>query len=282
MEYWRSPIQEHRTATFFRPILLNLSVSRNLTLTHLSLSGFLDSLLCALIASTPSLAFSLVMPRTLAAASSFFVRQGLSFSELSTSSLSSLDPYSNYVGVNISLNISSSLSFLNLYAPPHSLFSDGWQNRLLFSLHPFFLQKSLPSGGLQLPSPPLGLKRYFRRRGEEVFDWVICSDLLPINNPDISTLLYRSSHYISFASSSLALSCSWEVFQDLGSDHLPILLYVPLSPWSFVPMSVLPLSIFSKLARMTFLLTLTLTVLLQRNTRLFLFPLLLLSSPLWQ
>ena len=101
---------------------------------------------------------------------------------------------------------------------------------MLFSLHPFFLQKFLPSGGLQLPSSPLGLKRYFRRRGEEVFHGVICSDLLPLNNPDISTLLYRSSHDISFASSSVALFCSWEVLQDLGSDHLPILLYVPLSP----------------------------------------------------
>ena len=47
-----------------------------------------------------------------------FVRQCLSFSELSTSSLSLLDPYSNYVGVNISLNNSSSVSFLNVYAPP--------------------------------------------------------------------------------------------------------------------------------------------------------------------
>ena len=36
-----------------------------------------------------------------------FVRQGSSFSELSTSSLSSLDPYSDYVEVNISLNDSS-------------------------------------------------------------------------------------------------------------------------------------------------------------------------------
>ena len=44
-----------------------------------------------------------------------FVRQSLSFSELSTSSLSSLDPYSNYVEVNISLNASFSLSFLNVY-----------------------------------------------------------------------------------------------------------------------------------------------------------------------
>ena len=47
-----------------------------------------------------------------------FVRQGLSFSELSTSFLSSFDPYSDYVGVNISLNNSSSVSFLNVYAPP--------------------------------------------------------------------------------------------------------------------------------------------------------------------
>ena len=58
-----------------------------------------------------------------------FVKQGLSFSELSTSSLSSLDPYSDYVGVNISLNNSSSVSFLNVYAPPpYSLLFDRWQN----------------------------------------------------------------------------------------------------------------------------------------------------------
>ena len=46
-----------------------------------------------------------------------FVRQSLSFSELSTSSLSSLDSYSDYVGINISLNNSSSLFFLNVFAP---------------------------------------------------------------------------------------------------------------------------------------------------------------------
>ena len=57
--------------TFFRPIPLALSVSRNPILTHLPLFGFLDSLLCILIAPNPGLAFSLVMPRTLAAASSF-------------------------------------------------------------------------------------------------------------------------------------------------------------------------------------------------------------------
>ena len=46
-----------------------------------------------------------------------FIRQGLSFSELSTSSLSSLDSYSDYVRVNTSLNNSSLHSFLNVHAP---------------------------------------------------------------------------------------------------------------------------------------------------------------------
>ena len=50
-----------------------------------------------------------------------FVRQRLSFSELSTSSLSSLHPYSDYVEVNISLNDSSLLSFLNVCAPLFAL-----------------------------------------------------------------------------------------------------------------------------------------------------------------
>ena len=70
--------------------------------------------------------------------------------------------------------------------------------------------------------------------GDEVFDWVITSDLLPLNDSDLLTLPNcfsgsRSSPDISFAPSSLALSCWWEVLQDLGSDHLPILLLVLLS-----------------------------------------------------
>ena len=56
--------------TFFRLILLTLSVSRNPILA-LPLSGFLDSMFCILIAPTPGLAFSLLMPCTLAPVSSF-------------------------------------------------------------------------------------------------------------------------------------------------------------------------------------------------------------------
>ena len=57
--------------TFSHPIQLTLSAFRNPTLTHVPLSGFLDSLLCVLIASTPGLAFSLLMPCTPAATLTF-------------------------------------------------------------------------------------------------------------------------------------------------------------------------------------------------------------------
>ena len=85
---------------------------------------------------------------------------------------------------------------------------------------------------------------------KEVIDWVISSDLLPLNDCDTPTLLHRSSGSrsspdISFAPSSLVLSCSWEVLQDLGSDHLPILLYVLLSP-AYRPNERLPSFNFSK------------------------------------
>ena len=70
-----------------------------------------------------------------------FVKQGLFFSELSTSSLSSLGPYSDYVEVNISLNDSSSLSFLNVYAPPvRSSTKDSRTNFFSFSILPSYVE----------------------------------------------------------------------------------------------------------------------------------------------
>ena len=56
---------------FYCPIQSILSASRNPILTHLPLSGFLDFLLCVLIAPTQGLAFSLLIPCTPAAALSF-------------------------------------------------------------------------------------------------------------------------------------------------------------------------------------------------------------------
>ena len=103
--------------TLFHLIPLTSFVSRNLTLIYLPLSGSLDSLLCNPMASTPDLVFFSTNVTDASGGVIIFARQGLSFSELYTSPLSSLDPYSDYVEMNISLNDSSLLSFLNVFAP---------------------------------------------------------------------------------------------------------------------------------------------------------------------
>ena len=70
-----------------------------------------------------------------------FVKQGLSFSELSTSSLSLLDPFYDYVEVNMSLNDFSSLSFLNVYAPPiRSSTKDSRTNFFSLSILPSYVE----------------------------------------------------------------------------------------------------------------------------------------------
>ena len=195
--------------TFSYPIQSTLSASRNPILTPLPLSGF------SALRSNRTHSRSGILSANATHASGgvvIFVRQGLSFSELSTSSLSLLNPYSDYVGVNISLNNSSSVSFLNVYAPPiRSSPTDGRADSspsILPSSRNLFIL-----GNFNCHHPLWDSRCTSDTRGEEVFDWVISSDLLPLNDPDISTLLHRSSGSrsspdISFASSTLALSCS--------------------------------------------------------------------------
>ena len=210
-----------------------------------------------------------------------FVRQGLSFSELSTTSLSSLNPYSDYVGVNISLNKSSSVSFLNVYTPP--------------------IRSSPTDGRTDSFSPPeissfWGTSIAITRFGtQKVLLTPVGRKYLTGSSPQTSSPSMTLTHP-PFSIAPLAVAPL------LTSPLLLLLLlflapgrcfrtwvlttyqffYLSLSLQSFAPTSIPLSSIFRKLAGMTLPPTLTLTVLLQRNTRLFLFPLLLLSLPLWQ
>ena len=130
-----------------------------------------------------------------------FVRQGLSFSELSTSSLSLLDSYFDYVGINISLNNSSSVSFLNVYAPPIcSSPTDGRTDSFSPSILPSSRNLFI-LGDFNCHHPLCDSRVTSNSCGEEVFNWVISSDLFPLNDPDTPTLLHRSSPDISFAPS---------------------------------------------------------------------------------
>ena len=190
--------------------------------------------------------------------------QGLSFSELSTSSLSSLDPYSDYVEVNISLNKSSSVSFLNVYAPPiRSSPTDDRTNSfspsIFSSSRNFFILRDFnchhPLWDSRDTSDP---------RGAEVFDWVISSDLLPLSDPDTPTLLHRSSPDIYFAPllsspllPPLLLFLAPERCFRTWVLTIYQLFYPSLSLRSFSPTSVSLSSIFRKLAGMTLPSTLT-------------------------
>ena len=127
----------------------------------------------------------------------------------------------------------SSLSFLSVYAPaicssPTNSRTDSFSPSILYTSRNLFIL-----GNVNCHHPLWGSKGNSDPRGEELYDWVISFDL-PLNDPDIATLprCFYGSRYspdIFFAPSSLALSCSWEVIQDLGADHLPILLTVPFS-----------------------------------------------------
>ena len=215
-----------------------------------------------------------------------FVRQGLSFSELFTSSLSLPDSYSDYVGVNISLNNSSSLSFLNVYAPPiRSSPTDGRTDSfspsiLSSSRNLFILGTSivitLPGTQKVLPTP-MGRK-------------YLTGSFLLTSSPSM-TLIHPPFSIAPLAVAPLLTSPLLPLllpFLAPGRCYRTLVLttyqffHLSLSLSSFAPTSAPLPSIFRKLAGMTLPPTLTLTVLLQRNTRLFLFPLQLLSLPLWQ
>ena len=214
-----------------------------------------------------------------------FVRQGLFLSELFTSTLSSLNPYSDYVGINISLNKSSSLSFLNVYA--HPIRSSPTDDRT-DSFSPSILPSSrnlFILGDFNCHHPLWDSRVTSDPSGEEVFDWVISANLLPsmiLTYPPFSIAPLAVAPLLTSLLPPLLLP-----FLALRRCYRTLVLttyqffYLSLSLRSFAPTSVPLPSIFRKLAGMALPLTLTLTVLQQRNTCLFLFLLLLFFLPLW-
>ena len=124
--------------TLFRLDPLTVFVSRDVTLIHLPLSGSLDSLLCDPMASTPDLIFFPLMSQTLATATSFSSGRAYFFLSFPPPFFLRLTLTVDYVEVNISLNDSSSLSLLNVYAPSVRSSSKGCRTN-------FFSPSILPS-----------------------------------------------------------------------------------------------------------------------------------------
>ena len=203
---------------------------------YLPLSESLDSLLCDPIAPTANLYFS-TNDTHASSGVIIFVRQDLSFSELSSLGFYSntTPPRSHFLMFMLPLfgllrRIAESIFFLPPFFPPRQIFLF-WGTSIVIT--PSRTQKVLPTSVGKKHS--IGLSPLTSS---------------PFNDSDISTLFHRSSgsrfsRDISFALFSLFLSCSWEVLQNLGSDHLPILLTVLLSP-VFRPNECLPSLNFQK------------------------------------
>ena len=208
-----------------------------------------------------------------------FVRQGLSFSELSTTSLSSLDPYSDYVGVNISLNNSSSVSFLNVYAP---LFAPPQRMaEPIPSLPPFFPPPEISSfWRTSIAITPSGTQEVLSTSAARKYltgsSPLTSSPSMALTHPLFSIAPLLTSPLLLLLLLFLAPGRCFRTWVLTTYQFF----YLSLSLRSFAPTSAPLPSIFRKLAGMALPHTLTLTVLQQRNTRLF--PLLLLSLPLWQ
>ena len=125
--------------------------------------------------------------------------------------------------------------------PSYPLLPNGWQNRFLLS---FILSSSrnlFILGDFNCHHPLWDSRVTSDSRGEEVFDWVISSDLFPLNDPDTPILLHRSSPDISFAHSSLAPGRCYRTLILTKYQFL----YLALSLRSFAPTSA-PFLQFSK------------------------------------
>ena len=161
------------------------------------------------------------------------VKNGLSYTSLSTQSLSSLDPSSDYLAIAVKIKGATPIHLFNVL-PIHSSSSNSCPK----SFSPFLLPSSPTTyifGDFNSHHSSWDSHSLEDQSGKDLFDWLRSSDLLPLNNPEHYTLLYRatgnrSSPDLSLVPARIASKCTWQTLPNLGSDHLPISITIPTSP----------------------------------------------------
>ena len=162
------------------------------------------------------------------------VRNGLAHSTWPLPDLTSSDPTCDFLGIHVHLR-SATYSFLNCYIPPIRASSSDTRTR---SFSPSLLPTSPTTfifGDLNCHHPSWDSLGHPDILGSEVYSWTLSSHLEILNDPDTPTLLHessgsRTSPDVSLGPSSLAPRCDWSVLPNLGSDHSPISIRIPLSP----------------------------------------------------
>ena len=112
------------------------------------------------------------------------VKNGLTYSFLSTQHLSSLDPSSIYLAITVKIKGASPTHLFNFYVPP-ICFSDSRPKSFLLSSFPttyIFGDFNCHHSSWDSHSPE-------DQFGKDLFDWLLSSGLLLLNNPDHRTLL---------------------------------------------------------------------------------------------
>ena len=163
------------------------------------------------------------------------VETGLSYTLLSTQSLSSLDPSSDYLAIAVKIKGAPPIHLFNVYVPPIRSSSSDSRPK---SISPFLLPSSPTTyifGDFNSHHSSWDSHSPEDQSGKDLFDWLLSSDLLPLNNPEHHTLLHRatenrSSPDLSLVPARIASKCTWQTLPDLGSDHLPISITLPTSP----------------------------------------------------
>ena len=163
------------------------------------------------------------------------VKNGLSYTSLSTQSLSSVDPSSDYLAITVKIKGAAPIHLFNVYVPP--IRSSSSDSRPKF-FSPFLLP-SFPTtyifGDFNSHHSSWDSHSPEDHSDKDLFDWLLSSDLLPLNNPEHHTLLHRatgnrSSPDLSLVPARIASKCTWQTLPDLGSDHLPISITIPNFP----------------------------------------------------
>ena len=162
------------------------------------------------------------------------VKKGLTYTSLSTRSLSFIAPSSDYLAIAVKTKGASPIHFFNVYVPPiHSSSSDSRPK----SFSPFLLPSSPTTyifGDFNSHHSYWDSYLPEDQSGKDLFNWLLFSDILPLNNPEHHTLLHcatgnRSSPDLSVVPARIASKCTWQTLPDLGSDHLPISITIPTS-----------------------------------------------------
>ena len=163
------------------------------------------------------------------------VKNGLSYTSLSTQSVSSLGPSSDYLAIAVKIKRAAPIHLFNVYVPPIRSSSSDSRPK---SFSPFLLPSSPTTyifGDFNSHHSSWDSHSPEDHSGKDLFDWLLSSDLLPLNNPEHHTLLHRatgnrSSPDLSLVPALIASKCTWQTLPDLGSDHLPISITIPTSP----------------------------------------------------